>query len=145
MEQKKNPLVDELTPESDRKTPKPGLDFLESLDPHGPASLHELRMKSADLVDALVDRLYGDVYQRDKLNLRERLLVTVAIAMVSEHMRRQLPYHCQMAIRNGVTGEELMEITQQVSVFCGFPAAITGMQVIDEVAERVAAEKAENG
>jgi len=119
---------------------KPAIEFLNSIDPETAETISLLRNKSPELVDALIERLYGEVYQRDKLTLRERLLVTVASLMTSGHMQPQLAMQTRLALKYGLTREELMEIVLQVSVYSGLGHAVNAMTVIDAVADQLELE-----
>lgn len=115
---------------------KSGMEFLETLDPAGPRNLNKIRARCPELVDALVQRLYGEIYQRGKLTLRERFLVSIAVTMASGNMHSQLVYQSKLALRHGLTREELMEIALQISVFSGLATAINSMLILDEVTEK---------
>src|SRR5436190_15144347 len=108
---------------------KPAIEFLRSLDPSGPAIVSEMRSVSAAITDELVGLLYGNIYQRPELTLRERLLVTVAAAAAG-CLQPQLAYQSRLALLNGVSEPELQELCLQVAVFCGFGPAVNAMHVI---------------
>src|ERR1700756_2315478 len=105
---------------SSQMNPKPGLEFLASLDPTAAENLARFRKMSPELVDGFVNRLYGESYQRDKLSQRERFLVTIAGLMASAHLDAQLAMQVRLALKNGLTREELMEAALQISVFSGY-------------------------
>src|SRR5579862_6294543 len=81
---------------SDMKKQK-ALDFARALDSTSFEGLSELRVMCPDLVDAHIEHLYGDVYQRNGLTLRERLLVSVAILMMSGNLQPQLMNQIKIA------------------------------------------------
>src|SRR5690242_13022969 len=65
----------------------------------------------ADLSDRV---LFGEVWERDALNKRDRSLVTVA-CLVALCRDGQLPFHLQTALDNGVTREELDEVVTHLA------------------------------
>jgi 4-carboxymuconolactone decarboxylase len=116
---------------------KKALDFMNSLDPGASEAMAGMIAVFPDLVNPFIERLYGDVYQRDQLKLRERLLVTVAVLMASGKPEPQIAIQLRFALKNGVSREELMEVALQISVFNGFATGISAAHVIDAVADEV--------
>ena len=108
-----------------------GIEYLKSMDPSGPKIVESLRTISPALADNLVNLLYGDVYQRGGISLRERLLVSVAAAAAAGGMEGQVLYQSKLAMKNGVTFDDLMEVLLQLSVFCGFSRGINAMHIIE--------------
>jgi len=114
---------------------KPASDFLDSLDSNSNRALGRMKSKLPWLADSLVNSLYGEVYQRDKLTLRERFFVTIAALITSGSMQPQLAYQTELALKNGVTRDELLEVACQISPFFGYATAINAMAIIDSIAE----------
>ncbi|WP_028548009.1 carboxymuconolactone decarboxylase family protein [Paenibacillus sp. UNC451MF] len=79
--------------------------------------------------------LFGDVWRREELSLRERSLVTVAALVAGEHTN-QLPYHLNLAKENGLTEEELMEAITHLAFYVGWPRAASAIQVAKAEFER---------
>lgn len=125
---------------SSQSNPKPGLEFLASLDPIAAENLERFRKISPELVDGFITRLYGEIYQRDRLSRRERFLVTIAGLMASAHVDAQLAMQARLALKNGLTREELMEVALQISIFSGYGNAINATAIIDGVADQVELE-----
>ncbi len=119
---------------------KPPMEFLDSIDSVMAGAIAQLSKKSPELVDPMIQRLYGEIYQRDKLTLRERFLVTIAVLMVSGQMQNQLLVQARLALKSGITHEELTEVALQISVFYGFPCALNGMFAIESVADQLELE-----
>jgi 4-carboxymuconolactone decarboxylase len=69
----------------------------------------EQKALSPDLYDMSVGHLFGDVWSRPGLSLRERQLVTLADS------------HYRSAEHIGITREEIMEVIIQVGHYCGWP------------------------
>ncbi|WP_317970374.1 carboxymuconolactone decarboxylase family protein [Paenibacillus sp. CCS19] len=80
------------------------------------------------------DVLFGDVWRRGELSLRDRSLITVA-ALMSNGMTEQLPYHLRLAFDNGLTVEELTETITHLAFYAGWPRAASALKVVKEVLE----------
>ncbi|WP_226000805.1 carboxymuconolactone decarboxylase family protein [Paenibacillus sp. BJ-4] len=76
--------------------------------------------------------LFGDVWRREALSLRERSLITVAALVAGEHVN-QLPYHLFLAKQNGISEEELVEVMTQLAFYVGWPRAASAIQVAKDV------------
>ena len=78
------------------------------------------------------DVLFGDVWRREDLSLRDRSLITVA-ALVAGGMTEQLPYHLQLAAQNGLQQDELIEGITHLAFYVGWPRAASALQVVKRV------------
>ncbi len=92
----------------------------------------------ADIAPALADYtdnvLFGDVWERPQLSLRDRSLVTVA-CLVSLYRIHEMPFHFKRALENGVTREELIEAITHLAFYAGWPAASTALPIARKVFE----------
>jgi 4-carboxymuconolactone decarboxylase len=75
---------------------------------------------------------WGDVWQRDGLDLKTRSLITVAMltALGKQH---ELKGHVRGALNNGATGAEIQEVLLHASIYCGLPAAVEAFRSAAEV------------
>jgi 4-carboxymuconolactone decarboxylase len=85
--------------------------------------------KLAQLTD---DVLFGDVWARPGLSPRDRSLVTVS-ALIAMNRPDQLRSHMSLALRNGVTQDELVEMLTQLAFYAGWPNAVTAVGVARDV------------
>lgn len=76
--------------------------------------------------------LFGDVWRREELSLRDRSLVTVAALVAGEHTN-QLPFHLKLAMDNGLTEEELIEVITHLAFYVGWPRAASAVSVAKQV------------
>ncbi|NRS50049.1 carboxymuconolactone decarboxylase family protein [Brevibacillus sp. HB2.2] len=76
--------------------------------------------------------LFGDVWGREELSLRERSLITVSALIASEHTS-QLPYHLNLAKENGLTEGELIEVMTHLAFYVGWPRAGSAILLAKEV------------
>src|ERR1700722_16322559 len=89
-----------------------------------------------DFAPALVgftdDTLFGQVWTRPELSLRDRSLVTVA-CLVANGSTTQLGGHLARAKANGLTEAELIEAITHLAFYAGWPRAMSAMAVAKEV------------
>lgn len=76
---------------------------------------------------------YGDVYSRPGLDLRARMLATVAGLVCLGHAARELRVHIGSALNVGATREEVVEVIMQMALYAGFPAALDALMIAKEV------------
>ena len=80
---------------------------------------------------------YGDIYSRPGLDLRTRMLSTVAGLVALGHAARELEVHIGSALNVGATKEEVVEVIMQMALYAGFPAALDALFIARKVfAER---------
>lgn len=74
---------------------------------------------------------WGTVWSRDTLTLAERSLITIGMLVALNHPS-ELYLHVQGALRNGVTEDKVREVAVHATAYCGFPAALDALRVIEE-------------
>ena len=77
------------------------------------------------------EHLYGDMWARPKLSLRERMIATLAAlqALVCvDEMKR----HMRHALNIGISEEEIFEIIIHVMNYSGWPTGVNGMVALRE-------------
>ena len=85
--------------------------------------------KLAELTDNV---LFGDVWARPGLSLRDRSLLTVS-ALIAINRPDQLRSHIALARQNGVTQDEVVETITHLAFYAGWPSAVTAATVAREV------------
>lgn len=77
---------------------------------------------------------WGDVWQREGLDLKTRSLITVAMltALGKSH---ELKGHVRGALNNGATVAEIQEVLLHATIYCGVPAAVEAFRAAAEVVE----------
>ncbi|RLJ39871.1 carboxymuconolactone decarboxylase family protein [Acidovorax sp. 106] len=75
---------------------------------------------------------WGDVWQREGLELKTRSLITVALltALGKQH---ELKGHVRGALNNGASVQEIQEVLLHASIYCGVPAAVDAFRSAAEV------------
>ncbi|MBV6816919.1 carboxymuconolactone decarboxylase family protein [Rahnella sp. PD12R] len=96
------------------KTPSPMLP---------PETMTRLTPKFAQVTEQV---LFGDLWQRSELTARDRSLITVA-ALIALNRNEQLPFHLDLAVKNGVTYSELSEVITHLAFYAGWPAAASAL------------------
>lgn len=76
---------------------------------------------------------YGDIYSRPGLDLRTRMLATVAGLVSLGHAERELEVHIGSALNVGATREEVVETIMQMALYAGFPAALDALLIAKKV------------
>ena len=66
------------------------------------------------------------------LSERERELVTISV-LLTLGREREARTHLHGALNVGITKDELVEVLMQLGVYAGFPATMTGADLIAEV------------
>ena len=89
----------------------------------------DIAPKLAELTD---DVLFGDVWERPGLSKRDRSLATVS-ALIALNRPDQLKAHLAIALKNGVTREELTEVITHLAFYGGWPSAVTAVGIAREV------------
>lgn len=85
----------------------------------------------ADYTDRV---LFDEVWADPALSPRDRSLITVS-ALVAGYRTNELTPHLRLALKNGVTQEELNALITHLAFYAGWPAASTATGVLRQVLE----------
>lgn len=86
-----------------------------------------------DKLQEIVTRwCFGDMWTRPGLDRRIRSMITVAM-LLAMGREFELNIHIRGALANGVTAEELREISLHAILYCGIPAANEGLRTLDAI------------
>ena len=80
-----------------------------------------------DFARMAVEFPFGDLYSRDRLDLRSREIAAIASLATIGDAVPQLRNHIDAALNLGVTKTEVVEILMQTAVYAGFPAALRSL------------------
>ncbi len=89
-----------------------------------------------DFQRMLTDFVWGEVWARDGLSLRERSIATLGM-LTALNRGVELKTHIRGARNNGLTWEEIVEVFLQSAPYCGFPAAMTSLRLAKEVRDEL--------
>lgn len=94
----------------------------------------ELRLNglAGELAELSVRNVFGSLWTRPGLDRRSRSLVTLGI-LIALRADGELKFHFPIALRNGLTREELEEVVYHASGYAGFPAASSAQAVAAQV------------
>lgn len=81
----------------------------------------------------IVGHVFGEVYSREGLSMRDRLIVTIVTIIAIGGADKPLRTHMARAMKNGITRRELEEICLHMTAYCGYPRAVIGKQVLDSI------------
>ncbi|SFM13944.1 carboxymuconolactone decarboxylase family protein [Salibacterium qingdaonense] len=101
----------------------------------GLAAMEELQKFSPRLAKLALEFGYGDVYNDDALDLKQRALITLSSLITQGDAGRGLAYHFRAALHVGLSKEEIMETVHHCSAYAGFPKAIHALFIFKEVLE----------
>lgn len=69
----------------------------------------------------------GDLYTRDRLDLRSREIAAISSLATLGNAGPQLRIHIRAATTVGLSKSEIIEILMQTAVYAGFPAALNAL------------------
>lgn len=75
-----------------------------------------------------VENVFGTLWTRPGLDRRSRSLVTLGI-LIALRASEEMAVHFPIALRNGLTLEELEEVVYHSAAYAGFPAAAEASHV----------------
>jgi 4-carboxymuconolactone decarboxylase len=87
------------------------------------------------------DVLFGDVWKRPGLSPRDRSLITVT-TLVALYRVNELPFHLKLAVENGVSPDELVELITHLAFYAGWPCASSAVAIARRVFEEIGARPA---
>jgi len=85
-----------------------------------------------DMVNYLMEFVFGEISSRPGLDMRAREITAVASLATLGTAPTQLKVHIKGALNCGCTREEIVEVIMQTLVYAGFPAALTGLRLAKE-------------
>jgi 4-carboxymuconolactone decarboxylase len=93
----------------------------EMLGDRADAAADAMRDMDPDFEEMVMSFVMSDLYGRDGLDMKTRLLCTIA-ALTVLGRQTQLAVHVDRAIGAGATSEEIREVILQMAGFGGFPS-----------------------
>ncbi len=91
---------------------------------------------AADWNQFSLSTVMGDVWGREGLEPKNRAMITIGV-LAATNKPEQLKAYVSAALNLGVSREEICEIILHISVYAGFPTAIQGFAVVNEVFKEV--------
>lgn len=87
--------------------------------------------------------LFGDVWSRPGLELRDRSMITVAALMVLAR-ENELKQHLRGALNVGITREQIQEMVLHLAHYGGWPVAVAAARAAQEVFAEIDKQAAEH-
>lgn len=91
-----------------------------------------------ELRELSIDIAFGQIWARPGLSRRDRSIFTLGL-LIAQRAEHELEYHFPIAMRNGMTTEELEELIYHAVAYAGFPAAhaaqLVGRKVLPATSE----------
>lgn len=113
---------------------KKGMEILETISPGAGERVKDgLGEIAPDMVNYLMEFVFGEISARPGLNMKLREITAVAALTAIGNAPNQLKVHIKGALNSGCSREEIIEVIMQVLVYAGFPAALTGIRIAKEV------------
>ena len=99
----------------------------------GKRFLENLREVAPDFADYLVEFPFGAIYSRPGIDIKTREIITLSSLATQGNANIELKAHIRLALKAGVTREQIIELFMQISVYAGFPAAVNAMLAARDV------------
>ncbi len=97
------------------------------------SKVQEPRLPGEDEIQKSVgDWVFGEVWSRPGLPIKTRSLITIAM-LAAMYRTDQLRTHIQVALRIGVTPQEILETIMQVGAYSGLPCYGNARAVAREI------------
>ncbi|WP_316575782.1 carboxymuconolactone decarboxylase family protein [Nocardia canadensis] len=87
--------------------------------------------ESGELQRFVTENVWGAVWTRPGLDRRSRSLLTIGI-LTALRAHEELAGHVRGALANGLTHEEITEAIVHCAGYCGAPAALSAMRVVQK-------------
>ena len=85
-----------------------------------------------ELGDLSLDHVFGAIWARPGLDRRSRSLVTLG-ALIALRAGDELRFHFPIALRNGLSMEEIEEVIYHMTGYAGYPAAASARKIACDV------------
>jgi 4-carboxymuconolactone decarboxylase len=92
------------------------------------AALPGLEQWLPGFADWVVTALFGGIYLRGNLSLRDRQLVNLAALTAVGGVDPQLSGHVRTSLRVGLSREEILEVFAHLAPYIGVPKALAGLR-----------------
>jgi len=95
--------------------------------------MESLKDIAPDLGRYIVEFAFGDIYNREGLNLQERELITIASLLTAGGCEPQLEVHINGALNVGISAEKIIEAFLHCIPYTGFPKVLNAVTVAKKV------------
>ncbi|WP_433750598.1 carboxymuconolactone decarboxylase family protein [Falsibacillus pallidus] len=99
----------------------------------GQRVIDSLKDIAPDLGKYVVEFAFGDIYNREGLDLKQRQLVTITALTVLGGCEPQLKVHLQAGLNVGLTKNEVVEAIMHCAPYAGFPRVLNAIFTAKEI------------
>ncbi len=92
--------------------------------------------ESAELQRFVTEHVWGAVWTRPGLDRRSRSLLNLGM-LTALRAHEELAGHVRGALANGLTREEIVEAIIHTAGYCGAPAALSAMRIVQQTFDTV--------
>lgn len=97
-------------------------------------------MMQEDFLNITVEHLFGEIWTRPGLELKERSMITVTTLTVLAR-DRELKTHLRGALNAGISREKITEMMIHLAHYAGWPIAVNGLRVARELFDELDGKK----
>jgi len=111
-----------------------GLKNLEKVDSQaGKNVIDSLGGLSEDIGKYIIEFAFGDIYDRDILNFKQREMITITSLLTQGDTAPQLRVHINDSLNVGLSREQIIETFIQAIPYVGFPKVLNAVTIAKEV------------
>ena len=111
---------------------KKGREVLQQLRGGGPVSGGATEEVAPDFWEMTLGNLFGEVWTRPGLPIRDRSLITMAV-LTALARTEELRGHMSNALNIGISKEEIVEMFTHVAHYAGWPTGVNAARVAKDV------------
>jgi len=86
--------------------------------------------------DLMTRYCFGETWARPGLSRRDRSLMTLSM-LIAQGRELEIQMHVKAGLNNGLTAEDIREIILHAMIYCGVPAAYTGLRAAEQALEQL--------
>jgi 4-carboxymuconolactone decarboxylase len=92
----------------------------------------------------VTEHVWGSLWTRPGLDRRSRSLVNLGM-LIALNQHHELAAHVRGALANGLSRDEIVEVVLHATGYCGAPAGLAAMRVVQGVLEEELGEREQAG
>lgn len=90
---------------------------------------------ASELYDTAIQYLYGEVWHRPGLSMRQRMICSIACFTARQMVSQQRKWFPSAQKNVGLSRDEILEVISQTAHYSGFPPALNALVVAQETLE----------
>lgn len=113
-----------------------GINNLKHIDGHdGDTVIEALSGLSEDVAKYIIEFVFGDIYNRQTLDLKQREMITITSLLSLGNVESQLKVHIKASLNVGLSQKEIIETFIQCIPYVGFPRVLNAIFVAKKIFE----------